>query len=391
MTAPEDDSRPLSVAELLARNGTIGAPPISARRRRKRRNSDGVSVAELTGEIPVVRTGEIPVVPDEGYADEDYLDEDGEEYLDDDGYSEEGAGGYAGGDSAADYVATEYVATEYDATEYEATEYDTTGYVGEATESAVVVPDSSEMVIRYTATEESVPLELPGYGVAEEPVGDPTDTGGVEDAVVEPEAPPRSNDPLPPRGRGPELSHDPRPARRTSDAEQMAYDPVDESVSLADLVEEHAVDAEALRSYLRASEGALFSGDTVADDLARRGFAADPGDGTADDDDGDPDDEADEVAAPAGRAPRDFAGNLGSGVLAVLQSLLAVVFGAGLFIAFDQLWRWNNLVALVLTVIVVVALAGAVRMLRKTEDIVSTLTAVAVGLLVTLGPLALQN
>jgi hypothetical protein len=80
-----------------------------------------------------------------------------------------------------------------------------------------------------------------------------------------------------------------------------------------------------------------------------------------------------------------------NGLVAVVQSLLAVVFGAGLFIAFDQLWRWNNLVALVLTVIVVLALAAGVRVVRKTEDIVSTLTAVAVGLLVTLGPLALQS
>ena len=39
----------------------------------------------------------------------------------------------------------------------------------------------------------------------------------------------------------------------------------------------------------------------------------------------------------------------------------------------------------------VLTLAAAVRFVRKTEDIVSTLTAVAVGLLVTLGPLALQS
>jgi hypothetical protein len=41
--------------------------------------------------------------------------------------------------------------------------------------------------------------------------------------------------------------------------------------------------------------------------------------------------------------------------------------------------------------LVVLTLAAAVRFVRKTEDIVSTLTAVAVGLLVTLGPLALQS
>jgi hypothetical protein len=73
----------------------------------------------------------------------------------------------------------------------------------------------------------------------------------------------------------------------------------------------------------------------------------------------------------------------------VLQSFLAVAFGAGLFIAFDQLWRWNNIVALVLSVLVILGLVIGVRVVRKTEDIGSTLIAVAVGALVTLGPLAL--
>src|ERR1700755_606534 len=54
MTEPHDAStRPISVAELLAKNGTIGAP-VPGRRRRRRGNSDAVTVAELTGEIPVI-------------------------------------------------------------------------------------------------------------------------------------------------------------------------------------------------------------------------------------------------------------------------------------------------------------------------------------------------
>src|SRR6478672_5716420 len=77
MTGPEDShssTRPISVAELLARNGTIGAPPVGGRRRRRRRNSESVTVAELTGEIPIVsghgvdqseNTRTIPAVIDE--------------------------------------------------------------------------------------------------------------------------------------------------------------------------------------------------------------------------------------------------------------------------------------------------------------------------------------
>ena len=67
MTAPDDsqNTRPISVAELLAKNGTIGSPPVGGRRRRRRGNSDAVTVAELTGEIPIIRTGEIPVAREE--------------------------------------------------------------------------------------------------------------------------------------------------------------------------------------------------------------------------------------------------------------------------------------------------------------------------------------
>jgi len=80
---------------------------------------------------------------------------------------------------------------------------------------------------------------------------------------------------------------------------------------------------------------------------------------------------------------------IGQGLLIVLQSMLAVAFGAGLFIAFDELWKWNTVVALVLSVLVILGLVVGVRIVRKTEDIASTLIAVAVGALVTLGPLAL--
>ena len=80
---------------------------------------------------------------------------------------------------------------------------------------------------------------------------------------------------------------------------------------------------------------------------------------------------------------------LAHGALVVGQCILAVLFGAGLFIGFDQLWKWNNIVALVLSVLVILGLVVGVRVVRKTEDIGSTLIAVAVGALVTLGPLAL--
>ncbi len=313
MTAPDDseNSRPISVAELLAKNGTIGAPPVGGRRRRRRGNSDAVTVAELTGEIPIIRTGEIPVVRDV-----------------------------------------------------------------EATEKAVEEP----------------PVATNGSAAATEVVADEQ----VEEAVEEAEeparpfdAPPqRSDSPLPRREQGPERGYDPRPLRRPetqpevdtsdSDAEQMAFDPVDESAPVLDLdSDEQVEEAAELQSYLRSSGGTLFSGQTVADDLARRGVGVDD----------EHDDE--EVAAGSDRPSEGKLAALGRGLLVAGQSILAVLFGAGLFIAFDQLWRWNNIVALVLSVLVILGLVVAVRIVRKTEDIASTLIAVAVGALVTLGPLAL--
>ena len=158
----------------------------------------------------------------------------------------------------------------------------------------------------------------------------------------------------------------------------MTYDPVDQSVDLADLVDNQTDDAEELRSYLRSSGGTLFSGETVADDLARRGIGG-----------ADQPTETGTVTATAARRSEGRLTALRHAAVAVLQSVLAVIFGAGLFIAFDQLWRWNNIVALVLSVLVILGLVIAVRVVRKTEDIASTLIAVAVGALVTLGPLAL--
>jgi hypothetical protein len=89
------------------------------------------------------------------------------------------------------------------------------------------------------------------------------------------------------------------------------------------------------------------------------------------------------------RLPADGGAGLWRGSLIVLQSILAVAFGAGLFIAFGLLWGWNSLVALVLSVLVILGVVAWVRVVRKTEDIASTLIAVTIGLLITLGPLVL--
>jgi hypothetical protein len=139
-------------------------------------------------------------------------------------------------------------------------------------------------------------------------------------------------------------------------------------------------------SYLRSGADTLFGGgQSVADDIARRGRHPGPEEIDLGDDaraDGTVDVTPSELVESRGST-------FLSGLWIVAQCVLAVAFGAGLFVAFDQLWKWNNIVALVLSVLVILGLVVGVRVVRKTEDIGSTLIAVAVGALVTLGPLAL--
>jgi hypothetical protein len=270
MTEPDSqDTRPISVAELLARNGTIGAPPVGGRRRRRRGNTDSVTVAELTGEIPII-----------GPADE-----------------------------AAPKAATN------------------------GTGQTVAEPEALEDVAEF----------------------------------------------------GDELHDTDVPAEEMlPDAVDVDVDTDDHDAELA-VADEHFDELDEPPSYLRAVREPLFGG-RIEDDLRRDDALyydhevahlpeVSPETTKAEDHE-------------EGEAPTRMQ-QIGRGALIVLQSMLAVAFGAGLFIAFDELWKWNNIVALVLSVLVILGLVLGVRIVRKTEDIASTLIAVAVGALVTLGPLAL--
>jgi hypothetical protein len=322
MTGPQEspNTRPISVAELLAKNGTIGAPPPVSRRRRRRHNSAAVTVAELTGEIPVV-------------SDADHHND------------------------------------------------------AEPTTGA----------LRTTAAR---PVA--------EPVADKQGEGrSASPYWSQPEARWPESPPLSPPDSGPERSHYPRPMRKAgridagregaeaqSGAERMSPDPFDDYAEIpVDVMDTEVREAEPatedsayVRSYLSGADG-LPSGKTIDEETG----PAQPLDtAELDEDYADIPDvaEAKEHAEPA-YAWTNKTEALLYGGLVVFQSILAVAFGAGLFIAFDQLWRWNNIVALVLSVLVILGLVVGVRVVRKTEDIGSTLIAVAVGALVTLGPLAL--
>jgi hypothetical protein len=315
MTGPNDSTRPISVAELLAKNGTIGAPD-TGRRRRRRGNTEAVSVAELTGEIPV---------------------------IDDD-----------------------------------------------------VEPDEIDHPVREPAVDEA-----PYWSEPEPRWPESTPPRPRESRAQERESrPERSPFPLPTRNsvRGDARRPDERaerPEERTG-AEGMSPDPLEDYAGMpVDVMDTNVRDAEPatedsayVRSYLRSSAGRPGRGkgarvEPRRDEDYRDIAGIDEEDYPHDADD----DFADEHDDPYPWSSRTE--TLLRGGMVVLQSILAVAFGAGLFIAFDELWRWNNIVALILSVLVILGLVVGVRVVRKTEDIGSTLIAVAVGALVTLGPLAL--
>jgi len=319
MTEPQDAStRPISVAELLAKNGTIGAP-VSNRRRRRRGNSDAVTVAELTGEIPVI-TDDI---------DPEALGQ----------TSPESPEPRANGTARLDESVSD-----------------------EAGEKA---PYWSEPEPRWPAS--------PPPGKRES-------------------RPERSPYPLPSRNnvRVDSSRAEDQPADQ-SGAEGMNPDPLEDYAGMSvDVMDTDVRDAELenedsayVRSYLRSSAGRSRGKDVAegveshADyrDITHAGEEDYPEDDLADDLHGE---ESPEFSTWSRRD------TMRAGGTVVLQSILAVGFGAGLFIAFDQLWRWNNIVALVLSVLVILGLVVGVRVVRKTEDIASTLIAVAVGALVTL-------
>ncbi|OMC23202.1 hypothetical protein [Mycobacterium colombiense] len=325
MTGPHSEAegpgtRPISVAELLARNGTIGAPAVTRRRRRRRGDSDSVTVAELTGDLPVIRD-------------------------DDD--------------------------------------------------------EPARNANEATDTIDAVDAAPPAAPPAREAVAEPVTKAELRAPYwSEPEPRWPKSPPQPKRAPGPERSEYPRPLPEAgpsgssangtgqggSGAEDMSFDPLDHYADVpVDVMDSEVREAEPaledsayVRSFLR-------SGDDEDDEDGSGPLPA----GVLGDDHLDLEDREADAAADAHPEQGRFDAVWRGGVV-VLQSMLAVAFGGGLFVAFDQLWRWNSLVALVLSVLVILGLVAGVRVVRKTEDIASTLIAVAVGALITLGPLALS-
>ncbi|MEV0033141.1 hypothetical protein [Nocardia sp. NPDC050793] len=174
---------------------------------------------------------------------------------------------------------------------------------------------------------------------------------------------------------------------------------------------------------LASQDQQLVSGSTVAGDLLRDGVeraerasagrgrsrggraevAADEGltdvhdPFLLDDEEDDEDEPRARTAAPARRpSPRrsraarkaEYDANRKQWMILGGQSTGAAVAGMLLFKGFERMWEMLPWVALALAMIVILGLVALVRILRRTDDILSTVIAVVVGIFVTLGPLA---
>lgn len=339
MTEPSDNTatRPISVAELLAKNGSIGSPAPGGRRRRRRGNADAVTVAELTGEIPIIAIEEPPTAEDTPVVEEKAVE------------------------------------------------------VPEPEEAPVDEAPVDEFPAEEALAEEAELEEDPAEPAVAE--SDPA----VSDVAVSDVAESDYDEHLQQRDADPEpLVFAPRrhahtlkkhiPHAPSGGAEGMTFDPLHDDDVHGD--DDSGGSVATRPSYLRSPSDTLFGGDSMADDAARRGRTPGP----EDIDLGDTQKvsiDVDEPLAALDLTEPDAPSPFMRGVWIVVQSVLAVALGAGLFVAFDQLWKWNNIVALALSVLVILGLVVGVRVVRKTEDIASTLIAVAVGAMVTLGPLAL--
>jgi len=348
---PEDTGQ-ISVAELLARNGQKTTAASSGGRRR-RGVKGGISVAELTGEIPVVRadpaSDEAPVIADPA-------------------------------PKAAPKAGQSAVTGSTGFSEPELLS-------GSTTAAGDLLNQSHDQTEQRAA--------------AQRPVSAATRRGPDE----KPERSPRSTGFVPrPRTQRTDVSKETEVGRAPDQAESAGPESVKtESPKTASLeIEKQAVAASADPDdavTTIAPAAMIAPAATIAPAAAPAPAAesdSDSEDKTADDatavveagTDPEPEAEPEAEKSDGSRAGRKDAVKQWLALLG--QGVIAVVVGALLFKGFERLWDMLPWVALILAVLVIVGLVAMVRILRRTDDMFSMVIAIVVGVFVTLGPLAFQ-
>lgn len=404
MTDSDDTQRPVSVAELLARNGAADGK-ISGHRRRMRGNADAIPVAELTGEIPVIRdkkggrarpnpapnptpetstTPETPKTPEPG----------ARSYL----RSNEDA--LFGGDSMADEAARR----------------------GTTASSTPAQPSSMASPLRSIFPPTPTPVARPGEPrksidfndatgvispVTKEPPASEPEPAPKPAAVAPaaPAAPPAPAVPVPPVSRPEPVEAEPEPepeavARPEPEPEPETHE--DEHIETPGYSEREEDDE---YGHVPAVEWTSHDAEQDVEDdefegeendyqlehelqelIGAHRSPAEPEASQLADVEADTDKPDAETKADRREKIKTYL--RGSWIAA--QYLLAAAAGAGLFFGFRELWSWNQGIALVLGVLFIAILVASLWVIRKTVDLASILIAIVVGALIAFGPLVLM-
>lgn len=366
-----EDSQQISVAELLKRNGQT----VESRGGRRRRGvAGGISVAELTGEIPIVRP----------------------------------AGSRSAAESDAPQAPPETKAAETKAAETKAAETEPA-----ETKPAETKPGSPQApVTGLTQSVESdesddtkidlhkpVSKSAPGQWVSRAPFAPKTDVPTPPTQAV-PVVPTQAA-PVVPRRAAPETTtRKPVPAGPPKVTQEPAL--LSGQTLAGDLMrqEREVAQKPSMRSPILPPRAAPSSADADVSTEMMDSISEDPAEtgavntaGSAEPTTAAPQTRSaavEEVAPTEPDTAEDTGDRNSIREWAILagQVVVALIIGGAMFKGFEKLWDMLPWVALVLALIVIVGLVAVVRVLRKTDDITSFVIAVVVGMIVTLGPLA---
>lgn len=392
-----NDTGQISVAELLARNGQKVGTRSGGRRRRGA--SGGISVAELTGEIPVTRAADDP--PKRAAEDSDAPVEPASENRD--------AGTKTAPATPKTAVAPKPVASspkKAASSQPSAVEKTTvTPKVSPAATAKVSVTKAPVKPSAATAKAPVISKPATPRGTGDEDAAERTTVtpriAKADDTAKVEAAPPKIESPT--EIIRPEAL--PRRARAHLDAVASTGVPVVEAPKrAADTVEPRLLTGPAsdLRGTGTDTDETDPTGDALADAAtsdedadstsgkpAKAGKSAKAGKPAKAAKAGKSGKRAERTEADAERTSDDDGqgSSLKQWALVIGESAAAILVGGLLFKGFERLWDMMPWVAFALALLVIVGLVALVRILRRTDDITSQLIALAVGAFVAFGPL----
>ncbi|ADG77294.1 Transmembrane protein OS=Tsukamurella paurometabola (strain ATCC 8368 / DSM / CCUG 35730 / CIP 100753 / JCM 10117 / KCTC 9821 / NBRC 16120 / NCIMB 702349/ NCTC 13040) OX=521096 GN=Tpau_0657 PE=4 SV=1 [Tsukamurella paurometabola] len=378
------DEQSISVAELLARNG--GAqPPAGGRRRRHRGGENSITVAELTGEIPVVRDGE-GEQPAQSSAD-------AAQPAQSEAATRPDATQAAQAEAAAQPQAPEESAPQSPfappAPRNRVAEPPVTP--ADTTDTFDAVPDGTEQPEEEAASSASLAQAVADTGrfqaidpgnVDEYPISQgPADAPHVDEPVTEAVEAEVVETVHTTEGRD-EVSHawsqwsdGAAPGMATAD-----FNTAQVRERQARLAEEAQVADAPEPAVVPVPDTASMSVQQISDAHDTEAPSTDT-----------PTEVAFDEAADADQAPR----GARSWLLLIAEVFGGVVAGAALFYGFYQLWNWGGgtwtiALTVVLAFVVIIAIVTFTHYLRKTTDYLTLGLALFVGLVITFGPLLMS-